>query len=251
LIVIHDQRGSGKSTPFAEIKDNTSQALVADIEQLRAHLDISTPVSIFAGSWGSTLALLYAEAFPQNVSRMILRGAFTCTWEAQDYFYSEKGAAIFSPRAWDRLIKTIPPGPGRIQEKIHRLIEEADETGKRKLCKILAEYEYSFFNIVGEELEKLLSGFETYFSEMRINMHYQANRFFLEDQQILKNAGKIAAIPVTLIHGSRDVVCPPAFAWELHRRLPNSQFILVADAGHLSSHPQIRTALLQALSRWE
>ena len=250
LIIIHDQRGSGKSTPLAEIIENTPQALVGDIERLRNYLKIHNSISIFAGSWGSTLALLYAEAFPQNVSRMILRGIFTCTWDAQDYFYSKNGAALYSPQAWDRFVKRIPDGRGRIQEKIYRLIEESDAKGKEKWCKILAEYEYSFFNIPDKEFEKTMSCFESYFPEIRINIHYQTNRFFLKDGQILDNAGKIKDIPITLINGARDVICPPVLAWQLHQRLSNSELILVDDAGHLSSDTRIQQALLKALKNW-
>jgi len=250
LIITHDQRGSGKSTPRAEIKDNTPQDLVADIEKLRRHLDINNPISIFAGSWGTTLALLYAEVYPQNVSRMILRGIFTCGWEDQDYFYSEKGAARFSPEAWDRFIKKIPDGQDRIQERIHWLIEESDDEGKQKWCRILAEYEYRFFNISDEDFEKTMSNFESVFPEMRINIYYQANRFFLEDEQIVKNTKLIKDIPITLIHGTRDLICPPILAWKLHTRLSNSTLTLVADAGHLSSDPKIQRALLEAVNNW-
>lgn len=251
FIVIHDQRGSGKSKPIAEIENNTPQDLVKDIKRLRNHLNIHRPISIFAGSWGSTLALLHAETFPQNVSKMILRGIFTCSWEAQDYFYSAKGAALYSPKAWDRFIKKIPEGPERIQEKIHRLIEESDSEEKEKWCRILADYEYSFFNIANEDFNKTVSNFESYYPEMRINMYYQANRFFLEDRKILKDAKRLEDIPVTLINGTRDVVCPPFLAWELHHHLNNSDLILISDGGHLSGDPKIRQALLGVLKTWE
>jgi proline iminopeptidase len=251
LIVIHDQRGSGKSTPLAEIIDNTSRDLVNDIERLRNHLNIHVPISVFGGSWGSTLALLYAEAFPQNVSRLILRGIFTCTWDAQDYFYSSNGSGLFSPEAWDRFIKKIPEGPGRIQEKIHGLIEESNMKGKEKWCRILAEYEYSFFNLPEEEFANTISDFESYFPEMRLNIYYQANRFFLEDKQILRDAYRIKDIPITLINGSRDIICPPVLAWELHKCLSRSELIFVENGGHLSSDPNIKQALLSALKNWD
>jgi len=251
LIVTHDQRGSGKSLPLAEIKNNTSQDLVADIEKLRKHLNIHQPVSIFAGSWGSTLALLYAQAFPQNVSQMILRGIFTCTWDSQDYFYSSNGAAFYSPKAWDRFIKQIPKDPERIQDKIHRLIEASDMEGKKKWCRILAEYEYSFFSKTDQELKEAVKDFESYFPEMRLNIYYQANRFFLEDRQILDNAHRLKDIDITLINGTRDVICPPYLAWELHKNLKKSELIFVNDGGHLSSDSNILLALLKALTKWD
>lgn len=251
LIVTHDQRGSGRSKPIAEIKNNTSQDLVSDIEKLRKHLKINSTISIFAGSWGSTLALLYAEAYPQNVIKMILRGIFTCSWESQDYFYSAKGAALYSPKAWDRFIKKIPDGPERIQKKIHRLIEESDMNRKKIWCQILAEYEYSFFNLADEEMTKFISNFESYFPEMRINIYYQANRFFLKDRQIINDAYKIKDIDIILINGTRDVICPPYLAWELHQYLNNSELMLVNNGGHLSSDTKIFQALLESLKKWD
>lgn len=250
LIITLDQRGSGKSTPRTEIKDNTPQDLVEDIEKLRKHLNITGTISIFAGSWGTTLALLYAEAYPKNVSRMILRGIYTCGWKDQDYFYSETGAARFSPEAWDKFIKRIPDGNDRIQERLHRLIENSDEEGKRKWFIVQAEYEYSFFNISPEDFEKEMSNFESAFAEMRINSHYQANRFFLEDEQILKNTELIKDIPITIIHGTHDVICPPIFAWKLHKQLSNSILIFVNRGEHISSDPEIQKALIEAVNNW-
>jgi len=247
FIITHDQRGSGLSIPRAEINNNTPKDLVNDIEKLRTYLKIDIPLLIFAGSWGTTLALLYAQAFPGNVEKMILRGAFTCSWDDQDYFYSEKGAARFSLKAWNIFINKLPNGRGRIQDRIHKLIEDSDIEGKKKWCRILAEYEYSFFNITTEEFEKNMQEFEMYFPEMRINIYYQANRFFLEDNQIINNSESIKNIPVTIIHGTNDVICPPALAVNLHKVLPKSTLTLVEAAGHLSSEPKIKQALLKEL----
>ncbi|MCJ7552324.1 MAG: prolyl aminopeptidase [Ignavibacteriaceae bacterium] len=250
LIVTHDQRGSGKSTPLAEIRENIPNNLVNDIESLRKHLNIQTPFSIFAGSWGTTLALLYAEAYPKNISRMILRGIFTCSYDEQDYFYSATGAAKFSPEAWENLIKKIPQGTDRIQERIHKLIENSDEEEKLKWCRILAEYEYSFFNLSSDELNKALENMDLVFKEMRINIFYQANRFFLEDNQIIKNIDSIKHLPVSIVHGSGDLICPPASAFNLHKHLSNSTFVLVPEAGHLSSDHKIQQALIEAVNNW-
>lgn len=250
LIVTHDQRGSGKSIPRAEILDNTPQDLVEDIERLRKHLNIKDPIDIFGGSWGATLALLYAEAYPKNVSRMILRGVYPASYEDQDYLYSADGGGQLSPQAWEKFTSSLPPGEDRIQERLHRLMEEADLEGKKELCRIQSEYEFSFFDIPEEEYQKALNDFEGSYPEMRINNHYQANRFFLEDRQIEKNAGRIQHIPITIIQGMKDPICPPSFAQRLHRNLPNAKLVLVDGAGHLSSDPGIRNALLEALDAW-
>jgi len=251
LIITHDQRGSGKSQPHAEIKDNTTHDLVEDIEKLRRHLNIDPPISIFAGSWGTTLALLYAQAFPENVSRMILRGIFTCGWQDQDYFYSEAGAARFSPEAWEKLLESIPPGEGRIQERLHRLLEDPDDERKKKWCRVLAEYEYSFFNLSVADFEKAMSDFESVYAEMKINMYYQANRFFLKDEQILNNAEIIKDIPIAIVHGMRDMICPPVVAWKLYKRLNNSSLMFINGGEHVAGDPKIQQALLEAVNNWD
>lgn len=250
LVVTHDQRGSGRSTPWAEIRQNTPRDLVEDIERLRAHLRINCPFLVFAGSWGTTLALLYAQAYPQNIRAMILRGVFTCGWKDQDYFYSEDGAARFSPAAWERLVAALPPGTDRIQERLNRLIEAGDEDEKRRWFAVLSAYEYSFFDASSEISFNDPEAFDRNFAEIRINCHYQAHRFFLEDEQILRNTGRIERIPVTIVHGLRDVICPPIVAWRLHRRLPKSQLIAIEGAGHLSGDPRIERALLTAVGGW-
>jgi proline iminopeptidase len=181
---------------------------------------------------------------------MILRGVFTCGWKDQDYFYSEEGAARFSPEAWDRLVGSLPPGTDRIQERLHRLLEEADDEGKRKWFAVQLAYEFSFFESPAGEPEEPASAFEAHFAEMRINAHYQAHRFFLEDEQILNNTHRLEDIPLTIVHGLRDVICPPMVAWRLHQRLPRSTLVLVPNAGHLSRDPGIERALLDAVSGW-
>jgi len=250
LIVLHDQRGSGKSTPWAEIRGNTTQELVEDIERLRLFLDIDIPISIFGGSWGSTLALLYAQTYPAQVRRMILRGIFTCTYDEQDFFYSAGGAARFSPAAWDEFISSLPEGSDRVQERLHRLIETDDKDERRKWSRILAAYEYSFFQTPPELENSPDAFFDSLFAEMRINMHFQNNRFFLDDGQILNNAERIRHIPTHIIHGKRDVICPPRSAWNLHKALPKSKLTLVDGAEHVSSEPGIQRALFQALDQW-
>jgi proline iminopeptidase len=249
-VVTHDQRGSSKSIPWAEIRDNTPQDLVNDIEKLRMHLRLGPPIRIFGGSWGTTLALLYAQAFPKNVAGMILRGVFTFGWKDQDYFYSEDGAARFSPRAWEKFVADLPPGTDRVQERLHRLFEEGGLGQKKKWFAVLFAYEYSFFEDSAEGPPEDPDAFESHFAEMRINCHYQAHRFFLEDEQILQNSKRIEHIPVTIVHGLRDVICPPVQAWRLHTRLPNSRLILVKDAGHLASDPAIERSLLEAVDAW-
>jgi proline iminopeptidase len=179
---------------------------------------------------------------------MILRGVYTCGFEDQDYFYSEKGGGSFSPEAYERFVGSLPPGEDRIQERLHRLFERSDEEGKRKWFWVLAAYEYSFFGVSADELDRDTDAFRAHYAEMRINCHYQANRFFLEDEQILRDTSRIQQIPTTIVHGACDVICPPRVAWRLHRMLPRSNLVLVDGAGHLSSEPGIEQALLAAVA---
>ncbi|MFA5011056.1 MAG: prolyl aminopeptidase [Ignavibacteria bacterium] len=251
FIITHDQRGCGKSTPLGELKENYTQALIDDIEKLRNHLNILKPISIFAGSWGSTLALLYAEKFPKNIKQMILRGIFTCTYEEQDYFYRADGAARFSPVKWNNLIRSLPKGKGTLQQRINHLFESSDKKGRKKWCRLLADYEYSFFNVSEEDFEEAMSNFDKVYIEMCLNIYYQANRFFLKDKEILRNIGRISGIPLTIIHGMNDLVCLPVNAWKLHKLVPHSEFHLIPEAGHMSSHPNMQLALLNALRNWK
>ncbi len=131
-----------------------------------------------------------------------------------------------------------------------KLIENSDEEEKLKWCRILAEYEYSFFNLSSDELNKALENMDLVFKEMRINIYYQANRFFLEDNQIIKNIDSIKHLPISIVHGSRDLICPPDSAFKLHKHLSNSTFVLVPEAGHLSSDPKIQQALIEAVNNW-
>ena len=147
------------------------------------------------------------------------------------------------------MIKRIPESSDRIQELIHQLIENSDEEGKLKWCRTLAEYEYSFFNLSPDDLDKELANIGLVFPEMRINMYYQANRFFLEDHQILNNIESIKHIPITIIHGKNDLICPPESAINFHNCLLNAKLILV-DAGHLSNETKIKQSLLEAVNLW-
>ena len=201
-------------------------------------------------SWGTTLALLYAQTYPKNVAGMILRGVFTCGWKDQDYFYSEDGAARFSPKAWERFVAELPPSSDRIQERLHRLLEEGGPEERERWFAVQFAYEYSFFEGSEGGPPEDPTTFEAHYAEMRINCHYQAHRFFLEDGQILRNTKRIEHMRVTIVHGLRDVICPPMVAWRLHRRLPKSRLILVKDAGHLASDPGIEHALLEVVDGW-
>jgi proline iminopeptidase len=250
-IVTHDQRGAGRSEPRGEINENTPQDLVEDLVRLRTHLRIHESVFLFGGSWGATLALLYAQAHPRTVAAMILRGTFLCSYEDQDRFYAGEGAGRHAPEAYERLVAALPAGSQRIQEKLHRALESAGtDEERRRWCRLQGEYEYALFGVPAEEAARLMEASPTLWQEMRINNYYQAHRFFLTDGQILQQTERLVDIPITFVHGDQDRVCPLASVRRLHERLPRSRLVVVPGAGHLSGEPGVRAALLASVAEW-
>ncbi len=246
LIVLHDQRGSGESLPFNELKNNDTFNIIEDIEKLRKHLKIKKKIFLFGGSWGSTVSLLYAEKYPENVFSMLLRSVFTCTYDEQDYLYSNAGAARYSPKEWEDLIKKIPNKKARIQDFLFDAILKKDNYSKI-LCKKLAYYEMSFFVTTDADLVKNKINCNQFYNSMLLNLYFQKNRFFIEDGIILKNAKILNAIPLKIIHGKNDIICPPIIAWNLHKAGKGSKLVFVNGAGHTSKEINMKNALLSAL----
>jgi len=245
-IVLFDQRGAGRSTPHAELKGNTTQALVADIETIRNYLKIDKCV-LFGGSWGSTLALAYAETYPGHVLGMILRGIFLCRKEDLHWFYQEGASRIF-PDAWQDYLRIIP------EEERHNMIAayHARLTGSDEVARMSAAKHWSIWEGQCSTLRPshtVLDHFSdphTALALARIECHYFMNDSFMEENQLIKNADKIADIPGIIVHGRYDVVCPLDNAFALHKVWENSELHIVRDAGHSASEPGIVDALVRA-----
>ena len=245
-IVLFDQRGSGKSIPHAELKGNTSQALVADMEAIRQHLGIEQWV-LFGGSWGSTLSLLYAETHPERVLGLILRGIFLCRKREIDWFYQEGASRIF-PEAWQDFIKPIPP------DQRHDMVSAyyIRLTGDDELARMAAAKAWSIWEgrtATLKQSKAVINHFgktHTALSLARIECHYFMNNAFLEDNQLLRDAHKLKDIPGVIVQGRYDVICPMESAWELHQAWPEAEFHVIADAGHSASEPGIVNALVRA-----
>ncbi|NIM14603.1 MAG: prolyl aminopeptidase [Candidatus Aminicenantes bacterium] len=253
FIVLHDQRGAGKSKPSNEIRENTTQDLVEDIERLRNHLKLKK-VLIFGGSWGTTLALAYAQTYPDNVTGMILRGVFTGSKEEIEFHY--KGIRHFYPAEYDQLRKTIPKDETRlIPDYIWHLLQGNDAAEQEKCLMALGRLEFKMtrLEVPDETLSRYFSrvSFKDFKQSYIIDIYYASNRLFLEEGQILRNCTKIRHIPITLINGRYDMASPPIGAYRLHQRLPKSKLIIVEKAGHSETEPGITKAILKAVSEFE
>lgn len=247
-IVLFDQRGAGKSTPHACLEDNTTQHLVADIEALRTHLDIEK-WQVFGGSWGSTLALAYSETFPERVTELVLRGIFLVQkWEI-DWFYQNGGTGTFYPEEWQAYLDAIPEDErGDLVRAYYKRLTDSDPKVRSAAAIAWSTWEGSTsFLVQNKDYIARCAGEEFADAFARIECHYFINRgFFEHDDQLLRDAPKIAHIPTTIIHGRYDVVCPVKNAYDLHKVLPQSKLSVVQTAGHSAFEPGILHELITA-----
>jgi len=245
LIVLHDQRGSGKSRPYGELRENDTWALVEDIERLRLHLGLDR-VILFGGSWGSTLALAYAEAHPERVAGLVLRGVFTATGAEIDHFY-HGGAAAFFPDVYDRLLAELPdPARRPLPAYLYELIQTSEPPERERYCLAWAKYEVRMaaLTISDEEVDRIFEEEEPCTFALFEN-YYMTHRCFLEEGQLLDNADLLAGIPTYIVNGRYDSICPPRAAYELQKRIPGSKLIIAEGSGHWMGEPEIEKALLR------
>jgi proline iminopeptidase len=251
LIVLHDQRGAGQSTPPAEIRENTTQHLVEDIERLREHLGAGK-IILFGGSWGATLALAYAETYPGNVAGMVLRGVFTATGEEIDHFY-HGGVRTAFPDTYDRFVNSLPePDRRPLPDYLLALVQSEDPEERAKYSRVWAAYELKLASLEfpDEDLERVLDEFDSYTFALMEN-HYMANGCFFEEGQLLENADRIREIPSVLVTGRYDMICPPINAYRLHKLLPGSRLVIAEGAGHWMGEEAVERALLVAMREFE
>ena len=236
LIVLHDQRGAGKSRPNAELRENTTQNLVEDIERLRLKLDLDK-IILFGGSWGSTLSLAYAETYPQNVSGMVLRGIWLATKDEVYHFWN--GIPLFFPEMYESFVAALPDSvlPPNDAELL-RLMQSKDRNDREKYAKITSRYEYKAcgLNMSEESLNEYYGSEDNMaeiYTEALLTSYYSSNGCFFEEGQLLRDVYKIQNIPAIIINGRYDMVCPPVTAYKLHKNLPLSRLIIAEEAGHL------------------
>lgn len=246
-IILFDQRGCGKSTPFSELKDNTTWDSVSDMEKLRTHLRISK-WTVFGGSWGSTLALAYAIQHPGRAAELILRGIFLLREKEIRWFYQE-GASFVYPDAWEKYIEPIPQNERHdFLSAFYKRLTSSDSAVRSRAAKAWSIWEGSTSKLFTDpDFIQRFGGDEFADAFARIECHYFVNKgFFQEDGWLLKNVEKIRHIPAWIVQGRYDVVCPATSAWDLHRAWPEAQLHLIADAGHSASEPGIKSKLIEA-----
>ena len=232
-IVLFDQRGCGRSRPHASLVDNTTWHLVEDMEKLRNHLDIDKWL-VFGGSWGSTLALAYAQSHPQRVSELVLRGIFMLSQFELRWFYQEGASALF-PDHSENYVAAIPPKERG--DMINAFYERL--TSENRATRVAAARAWSIWEAATSYLQINEDNLAKWGEEdfaiavARIECHYFVNRGFLDSEdQLLKNVERIRKIPTVIVQGRYDVVCPMQTAWALHKAWPEADFRIVPDAGH-------------------
>jgi proline iminopeptidase len=249
-IVLFDQRGCGLY-PNASLDANTTWHLVADMERLRETLGIER-WQLFGGSWGSTLALAYAETHPQRVEALILRGIFLMRRAELEWFYQEGCSWIF-PDEFAAYQSQIPPAErGDMIAAYHKLVRHADPQIRLAAAKAWSVWEGSTLALLQDEERIRHFGADAYaLAFARIECHYFVNGgFFASDDQLLADAGRIGAIPGTIVHGRYDVITPAKNAWDLKRAWPIAELRIVPDAGHAMSEPGITHELISATRRY-
>ena len=245
-VVLFDQRGCGRSRPHAEVEANTTWHLVQDIETIRQLLGVDRWIC-FGGSWGATLALVYAISHPDRVARLVLRGVFLATKAELDWFYGG-GAGAFYPDLWARFAGAVPEGErGDLIGAYHRRLFSGNLMEEARFGRVWANWENALASVHydgfgGESPADYARAFA------RLENHYFLNGGFLEaDGWILKNRGRIEHIPATIVQGRQDMICPPVSAWRLAQGWPKASLRFVALAGHALSEPGISEALVQTM----
>ncbi|MBI4370507.1 MAG: prolyl aminopeptidase [Elusimicrobia bacterium] len=250
-IVLFDQRGCGQSQPHAELRENTTWDLVDDIEKIRMKLGIEQWV-VFGGSWGSTLALAYAQTHPRRCAGLILRGIFLVRRKELLWFY-QKGAGEIFPDFWEEFLKPIPVHERRdMMAAYYRRLTSSNAKVRIEAAKAWALWEGSAIRLKIDPATIKKYGHNKFTEAIaRIECHYFVNKGFLKkDGQLLRDAVKLRKIPGVIIHGRYDVVCPFSSAWDLHQAWPESKLVVVPDAGHSVLEPGIRHELIEATDRF-
>ncbi len=247
-VVLFDQRGCGRSRPHAEVSDNTTWHLVADIERIRRLLGIEDWI-VFGGSWGATLSLVYAQTHPERVTHLVLRGVFLMTKGELDWFYGG-GAGRFWPETWARFVAPIPENErGDLIKAYNKRLFSGDLAEETKYARAWSAWENALASIhsnghSGESPGHYARAFA------RLENHYFVNNGFLEfDGQLLANMGTISHIPGVIVQGRYDMICPPSSAWKLNELWPAAELKMVRNAGHALSEPGISSELVRVMDR--
>lgn len=249
-VLLFDQRGCGRSTPRASLENNTTWHLVDDIERLREATGVERWL-VFGGSWGSTLALAYAQAHPARVLGLILRGVFAMR-RAELLWYYQDGASWLFPDKWERFLHPIPADErGDLIAAYRRRLTGSDEQAMREAALAWSLWEGGTLTLrPAPEITAQHADMDYALAFARIENHYFTHSAWLEDGQVLRNVGRIRHLPCTIVQGRYDVATPMRTAWDLHRAWPEAEFRLVEQAGHAATEPGILDALVRATDRF-
>lgn len=247
-VVLFDQRGCGRSRPHASVINNTTWDLVADIEQIREDLGVEKFI-VFGGSWGATLALIYAETHPEHVSNLVLRGVFMMTQAELDWFYGG-GAGLFWPEPWARFSDLIPEDERHdMIGAYHKRLFSNDLRIETQYAKAWSAWENALASVYSSGSGGDAPGdYARAFA--RLENHYFTNAGFLDfDGQILAHVDRIAHIPGVIVQGRYDMICPPERAWQLANAWPNAELRMIRNAGHALSEPGISAELVKIMDQ--
>jgi proline iminopeptidase len=249
-IILFDQRGAGRSTPLGETRNNTTQHLVNDIEALRQHLGVSR-WHVFGGSWGSTLALAYAQTHPDKCLGLILRGI--CLLEQHEIDWFMYGLQAVFPDAWENFASMVPAHERHnLLDAYIKLMNDPNPDIALRACLSWSGYEGSCSTLMPNvDNNPMKDDGRRAIGIARLEAHYFKHNLFSPQTQLSDNVHRIRNIPGVIVHGRYDMVCPFANAWKLHRLWPEAEFVVVPDAGHAALEPGIRSALIEATERFK
>jgi proline iminopeptidase len=248
-VILFEQRGAGRSQPHASLDDNTTWHLVGDIERIREHFGVEQWL-VFGGSWGSTLALAYAETHPERVTALVLRGIFLCRPKEIRWFYEDsQGASAIFPETWEQYVRIIPETErGDMINAYYKRLTSDDASVRLEAAQAWSIWEGSALRLLPDQ--KMIDDFsqpDKAIALARIECHFFVNNcFFDTDNYLIEHVDRIRHIPGVIVHGRYDIVCPVMNAWDLHRAWPEATLKIIPDAGHAATEPGIADALIQA-----
>lgn len=245
-VLLFDQRGCGRSTPYASLEANTTWHLVADIERLRTMCGFDKWL-VFGGSWGSTLALAYAETHPERVSELVVRGVYTLTRPELEWYY-QFGVSEMFPDKWEQFIAPIPEAErGDMMAAYRRILTGSDRQKQVEAAIAWSSWEGQTITLLPEpETSDRFAEADYALAFARIENHYFVHSGWFEEGQLLRDAGKLKDIPGVIVHGRYDMPCPLKYAWALHEAWPKAEFFIAEGAGHSFTEPGILDRLIYA-----
>jgi proline iminopeptidase len=251
-ILVFDQRGCGKSTPYASLENNTTWDLVDDIEKLRTEVSKVEKWQVFGGSWGSTLALAYAEKYPERVTELVLRGIFLFDRFEIDWMYTDGGASQVYPDKFDDFLALIPEDErGNLVEAYRKRLTSSDKVEQLRAAQAWSKWEGDIVTLLpSPSTIEHFTAPDVAVAVARIENHYMANHGWLEEGQLLRDAVKLKGIPGVIVQGRHDTCTPPIAAWKLKQAWPEVELNIIPDAGHLFNEPGNLDALVRATDKF-